>query len=124
MINVKIQQQQDAFTLLEVMIALLVFALSLTAITRSIHQAYFRHEYLTSEVLGQLVAQNQLEIFLASPSKRGLQGESEMHHIKFRYQIVLEPTADEQIQKVRVEVTRDNTEAIFTRESFMRMNTL
>ena len=114
------KKELQAFTLLEVMVALTIFALAVLALVQGLNQSLHQHTKLKESAFAEMVAQNQLEYFLSAknPEKNG---KARLSSYTFNYQIQLESTADEKIKKVIVQVTpQDNPENSYERFTFAK----
>lgn len=114
-------RRQKAFTLLEVMVALFIFALSMMALIHGLNQALYQHARLKESAFAEMVAQNQLEYFISAKNP-STSGNAQMSTYQFSYRIELETTNDAKIKKVIVHVSPqthpENTYERFTFAKF------
>jgi len=101
---------QSGFTLMEVLVALAVVAIALTAILGSSGRTVSNAASLRDTTLAQWVAENRLsEVRLEGqwPSTGGTQGEAEMGGREWFWRMEVENTEDEDLRRVEVSVYTD-----------------
>ncbi|MFO7592805.1 MAG: type II secretion system minor pseudopilin GspI [Pseudomonadota bacterium] len=105
-------RDQDGFTLLEVLVALVVVAVALAALLKgasgnAINTAYLRDKTFAQWVAMNVVAERQLGLSESSQSERG---EAEMGGRSWRWTAELKETFDEAIWRLEVEVSPADAE--------------
>lgn len=107
-------RRSRGFTLLEVLIALVVLALSLGAVIQAAGDFTVNQSYLRDRTLAEWVARNQLAVFLLSdewPSPGTVKGEAEMplgsadrDGRAWRWVAEISQTPEEDLRRVEIDV--------------------
>lgn len=93
------------FTLLEVMVALVVFATAALALTKSISESAISVEALEQRQFADLVAHNRLVAILREGYGNSSSGVDEMAGYKFKWQRRLVETPHPNIRRVEISVS-------------------
>ena len=110
-------QTQQGFSLIEVMVALVVAAISLAALSFALNQQAFQQIGLRERVWGQVVAINGLTDLGAGQGfvSSDLDGEQELLGVEWEWTARFEETLDDLVDKVTVTVhTKDNPQQAAT----------
>lgn len=103
-------KRQSGMTLLEVMVAIMIFAMTATAILRS-GSEHLRSTVMIKDIsIATWVANNALsEIILEAtwPLKKNKKGEAEMAGITWYWRQVITDTMDKDFKQVTIEVAKD-----------------
>ncbi len=100
------------FTLIEVLVALIIVSLSLTAITATISQLIDTSKIMRERTYASWIAQNRIaEIRLdTGPVETGTSnGTVEYANTDWRWRAVIEETGVDELYRIDVEVTLDST---------------
>ncbi|TKB46680.1 type II secretion system minor pseudopilin GspI [Thalassotalea mangrovi] len=103
-----------AFTLVEVMIAMAIFAIAGTAIFKVANSTLIGTSRLETTTIAQWVASNQLvEVTLDQswPPKKNQKGELEMADRQWHWLQIVEETEDKRMRAVTIEVREDPADA-------------
>ena len=100
--------RQRGFTLIEVMVALVILALAMTAVSRGLGQFAQAAYFMETKTLASWVASNKIVEFSLAPAwpKVGDQeGEVEFANQNWRWEAVVEATQVENLRRIEVTVT-------------------
>lgn len=108
---------QSAFTLLEVMVALSIIAITLGAIIENTTTTNQNAQYLRDKTIAGWVAQNQISLLRAKRSwtnKLNKQGRVEMAGREWLWKMKLQKTLNTEIRRVDVDVynAEDETQSL------------
>lgn len=106
-------RKSAGFTLIELMVAMSIFALAGTAIIKTTSEHLNSLSSLEEITMGQWVAANRLaEIQLEKtfPPKDKKQEEVEMAGMKFYWRQVVKQTEDKQMRQVEIEIRRNEND--------------
>ncbi len=109
---------QKAFTLLEVMIALMVITIGLGAAIQTTASSTWRATTFKQKTIGNWVAQNQLALYRAKRiwgSTTSKQGTVEMANVEWRYEMTITKTPNTSIRSVEVEVYLEGQDELIAR---------
>lgn len=107
-IGVASQNKQQGMTLLEVLVALAIFATAAMSVFRAIGMHVQTLSYLEEKTLASMVADNQLALMkLKSPPKSAQKGEYEMAGHTWYWTLTPVKTAVSYIQAVDVSISLD-----------------
>ncbi|MCP4492949.1 MAG: type II secretion system minor pseudopilin GspI [Gammaproteobacteria bacterium] len=98
---------QKAFTLIEVMVALMVIVISLIAIIDSTSSSTWRASYLKEKTIANWVAQNQVSLYRAKKTWTGtsnLSGDVSMAGVEWEWKMHVSKTDDPLLRRIDVEV--------------------
>jgi len=107
--------KQKAFTLLEVMIALMVIVISLVAIIDSASNSTWRASYLQEKTIAAWVAQNQVALYRAKKTwteASNSSGQVNMANRTWEWKLHVSKTDDPLLRRIDVEVYLDNDDSI------------
>lgn len=112
------------FTLLEVMVALAILAIALTALMKSASENAVNTAYLRDKTFASIVAANKAsEMFLAKvwPSTGNSNGIVEMANDKWQWNMTIENTEDTLVRRMIISVNRvqDPKQTLYTLTSFI-----
>ena len=96
-----------AFTLLEVMVALLVIAIGLGAVIQASSSSTWQSGHIREKAIAGWVAQNQMAIFRAKrvwDSSNRKTGTAEMANIEWNFEITISATTDPSFRKIEIDV--------------------
>lgn len=106
------------FTLIEVLIALVIISVALTAILKATSQTIRDTRYLENKIVAHWVAINTLNELEASliplPTERPFQEDTTQLGISFTFEASLETTPNPNIQKLNVTVFDKKTHHLLT----------
>jgi len=108
---VKIRQPSSGFTLIEVLVALAIIALSLGALITSSGSQASQAGYLKQKTIAHWVAMNeitQLQIAKIFPDPGSTDGHTEMANNKWYWTRTIKKTEDKNSRQVEYEVFSDN----------------
>lgn len=114
MVMRKIPDKQG-FTLIEVMVALLVVAISLFAIFKSTSSVTWHASYLKEKTIANWIAQNQVALYRSKKTWTNVSntsGQVNMADVEWDWKMHIEKTENPNVRKIDVEVFRDGDEAI------------
>jgi len=124
--NIRAPQTSTAhgFTLLEVMVALAILAIALTALMKSASENAVNTAYLRDKTFASIVAANKAsEMFLAKvwPSTGNSNGIVEMANDKWQWNMTIENTEDTLVRRMIISVNRvqDPKQTLYTLTSFI-----
>jgi len=115
---VRVLHQQRGFTLLEVLVALAILSIALGALIQSGGQSAETVDHLRNKSLAHWVALNQahrLQLTRAWPENRPQSGEEEMAERSWEWQMVVTPTADENLKRVEINAGLADSEQVLSR---------
>ncbi|TLU65822.1 type II secretion system protein GspI [Thalassotalea litorea] len=101
---------ERGFTLIEVMIAMAIFAIAGTAIIKVASSSLLGTARMETNTVAQWVATNQLVVVSLEknwPPKKNQKGEVEMLDRQWHWQQIVEETEDETMRAVTIEVRLD-----------------
>jgi len=107
--------KQSAFTLIEVMVALMVIVISLSAIIDSTSSATWRASYLKEKTIAGWIAQNQVALYRARKIWGGTSnssGDVTMADQEWEWKMQISKTDDPLLRRIDVDVYLDNDENI------------
>ena len=114
MVMRKIPDKQG-FTLIEVMVALLVVAISLFAIFKSTSSVTWHASYLKEKTIANWIAQNQVALYRSKKTWTNVSntsGQVNMADVEWDWKMHIEKTENPNVRKIDVEVFRDGDEVI------------
>jgi len=97
------------FTLLEVMIALIIVALSLTAVAASMSQMIFKAQIMRDRTYASWIAQNriaELRLAPATPDVGASNGEVQYANVDWSWRAVVSETGVDDLYRIDVSVSR------------------
>ncbi len=101
---------KNGFTLLEVLIALAILAISLTAMIKAssentVNTAYMRDKYLASIVAANKM--NELQLLQNWPGTGNSNGKTELGKYTWKWDIKIENTPDSRLRRVIIAISLD-----------------
>ncbi len=107
------------FTLVEVLVALVLLAVALSAVIKTASENTLNTAYLRNKYLAGLVAMNKLDEMHAGrawPSTGNSNGKAELARQTWYWQMKIENTADENLRKVELKVSpeQDKEKILYT----------
>ena len=110
---VKHSDKQQGFTLIEVLVALVILAIALSAMIKTasentINTAYLRDKYLASVVASNKL--NEMRILKTWPGVGRSNGYIEMAKQRWRWEMEIKPTLDSRLRQVIIRVAHDQNE--------------
>lgn len=116
--------KNKGLTLIEVLVALAILAIALTAIIKATTQNIKDNVYLQQKTIATWVASNVMnEIrlgLLKAPSAPGeIEDETEMLNLTWKYKANITATANQHIQRVNVTVEGKNEQPLANLESYI-----
>jgi len=99
--------RQKAFTLIEVMVALMVIVISLVAIIDSTSSSTWRATYLKEKTIAGWVAQNQVAFYRGKKtwgSASNSSGQVTMADVEWEWKMHVSKTDDDELRRIDVEV--------------------
>ncbi|MCP3689852.1 MAG: type II secretion system minor pseudopilin GspI [Gammaproteobacteria bacterium] len=106
---------QKAFTLIEVMVALMVIVISLVAIFDSASSSTWRTSYLKEKTISTWVAQNQVSLYRAKKTWTGtsnLSGDLSMAGVEWEWKMHISKTDDPLLRRIEVDVYLNGEDSI------------
>ena len=103
-------KEPKGFTLLEVMVALAVIALGMTAVIKTVTTTTFNTIYLRDKTFAYWVAQNQLaeiELTKGSPKAGFTDGEEKLAGLTWHWTRKIEGTEDPDTSRIEISVRKD-----------------
>jgi len=107
--------RKRGFTLIEVMVALLVIALSLFAIFKSTSAVTWHASFLKEKTIANWVAQNQIALYRSKKtwgSVSNTSGQVNMADVEWDWKMHIAKTDNPNVRKLDVEVFRDGDDSI------------
>ena len=104
-----------AFTLLEVMVAMLVIAIGLGALIESTGNSAWQSAYLKQKTIASWVAQNQIALYRAKRiwgTTSSAKGTTEMANIEWRWEMKISKTDDPSLRRLDVDVFLDGDDSL------------
>jgi general secretion pathway protein I len=100
------------FTLIEVLIALVILSIALTAIIKSTSQnikdtAYLQHKMIAAWVGNEIINEARIGLLKLPAAPDSLKDETTMLGEKWTWQATMTPTPNPRIQKIVVDVAQD-----------------
>ena len=103
--RVKKDRRQAGFTLIEVMVALMVIAIALTALSKSLGQFVFQQGGLEQRVVASWVAQNRIVALQAGQIDSQEKNQTvTMLKAPWRSEVAFEPTLVPRVKKMQMSV--------------------
>jgi len=104
---------KNGFTLFEVLIALAILAISLTAMIKAssentVNTAYLRNKYLASLVAANKM--NELQLLQNWPVTGNSNGKTELGKYTWKWNIKIETTPDSRLRRVIIDISLDKKE--------------
>ncbi|MDC0610011.1 type II secretion system minor pseudopilin GspI [Vibrio sp.] len=108
-------------TLIEVLVALAIFAVASISVIRAVSQNIDTESYLEEKMFAALVADNQMALLMLNPKKIAAKsGSSDMANRTWFWSVKLVPTANNLLQAFDVSVaTQKNGSPIVTVRSYV-----
>ena len=107
-----------AFTLVEVMIALLVIAIGLGAVMATTSETGWKSAKLRESTIANWVAYNEIARYRATRTWNNvsnLSGETEMANAEWQWRMQVQKTDDPSLRRLEVEVTLKDDDAVKAR---------
>lgn len=107
--------KSQGFTLIEVMVALLVIAISLFAIFQTTSSVTWHASFLKEKTIANWVAQNQIALYRAKKtwgSASNTSGQVSMADVEWDWKMHIEKTENPSVRKIDVEVFFDGDDAL------------
>ena len=104
-----------AFTLLEVMVALLIIAITMGAIVESGGYSARRSAILAEKTIAGWIAQNQVSLYRAKRTwnlASNIKGDIEMGDAQWQWKMKISKTDDPLLHRIDVDVYRDGVDEI------------
>jgi len=108
--NIASRQRQDGFTLIEILVAMTIIAVGVSALVASAGASAFRADYLREREFGRWVASNaltELQTVPAWPDTGTTNKEVEMGQFIWYVRTQTQAVADPDLRRVDVQVRRD-----------------
>lgn len=108
------RRHESGFTLLEVLVALAILAIALTAAMRAISVASTQTQEINERMLAEWVAQNRIATYRAFSQwvEPGINtGEAEEGGVQFRYEENIKATANQLFRRIDVSVYKIGSES-------------
>ncbi len=110
-----LMSSQKAFTLIEVMVALIVIVISLIAIIDSASSSTWRASYLKEKTFANWVAQNQVSLYRAKKTwtnTSNLSGDVSMAGVEWEWKMHVSKTDDPRMRRIDVDVYLEGSDSI------------
>ena len=108
-------QNKQGFTLIEVMVALLVVAISLFAIFKSTSAVTWHASYLKEKTIANWIAQNRVALYRSKKTWTNVSntsGQVSMADAEWDWKMHVAKTENPNVRKIDVEVFRDGDEVV------------
>ena len=109
------KSRSNGFTLIEVMVAFMIIAISLFAIFESTASVAWHSSFLKQKTIANWVAQNQIALYRAKKTWTGTSntsGQVTMANAEWEWKMHVAKTENPNVRKIDVEVFLDGDEAI------------
>jgi len=122
--HVKRYNQHSGFTLIEVLVALVLLAIGLSAMVKSASENTLNTAYLRDKYLASLVATNKLNemrVLKTWPGIARTNGYIEMVKLRWRWDMEIKSTPDANLRRVilRVSLEQDEEKKLFTLNGYL-----
>ena len=107
--------RQKAFTLIEVMVALMVIVISLMAIIDSTSSSTWRAVYLKEKTIAGWIAQNRIALYRGKKTwgkVSNTNGKVTMAEVDWQWKMKVSETDDDELRRIDVEVYLEDDDAI------------
>ncbi len=107
-----------AFTLLEVMIALLVITLGMGAVISTTTESGWKSSHLRQSTIASWVAYNEIAVYRARRTwgrENRFSGETEMANVEWLWEMEISETDDASLRRIDVEVSVKGEDAVKAR---------
>ena len=107
--------RQRAFTLIEVMVALMVIVISLIAIIDSASSSTWRAVYLKEKTIAGWVAQNRIALYRGKKtwgSASNTSGKVTMADVDWQWKMKISKTDDDELRRIDIEVYLQDDDGI------------
>lgn len=121
-VNLQSQNAQRGMTLLEVMVALAIFATAALAVIQAVSQHVNSLNYLEEKTLASMVADNQMAaIYLQSSPNLNQKGQTQMANRTWYWQVSAVETSNDLLKAMDVSVSlnSDNSNPLVTVRSYV-----
>jgi general secretion pathway protein I len=110
-------QRHSGFTLIEVLIALAILSIALTAIIKATAQnirntAYLQNKTLAAWVAEEVINETRVGLLKLPLAPDQLEQETHMLHQTWQWRAYLTPTANPHINEIHVSVQQPDTDAV------------
>ena len=114
----------DGFTLVEVLVALVILAVALSAMIKTASENTLNTAYLRDKYLAGLVAMNKIDELQAGkawPSTGNSNGNAEMANQNWHWSMKVEATPDESLRKIMLKISpeQDRDRILYTLTSYI-----
>ena len=122
--HVKRSNHHSGFTLIEVLVALVLLAIGLSAMVKSASENTLNTAYLRDKYLASLVATNKLNemrVLKTWPGIARTNGYIEMVNLRWRWDMEIKSTPDANLRRVilRVSLEQDEEKKLFTLNGYL-----